>query len=84
MRKEETVKTKRILRNVDKAFVLELLGKVNLTQRELKIVKDTELERKTIKEMSVEMNVSLSYISVIKKSAMDKIYRYCLNARLVK
>lgn len=84
MRKEETVKTKRILRNVDKAFVLELLDKVNLTQRELKIIRDTELERKTIKEMSVEMNVSLSYISVIKKSAMDKIYRYSLAARLVK
>ena len=84
MRKEETVKTKRILRSVDKAFVMELLGKVNLTQRELKIIKDTELERKTIKEMSIEMNLSLSYISVIKKSAMDKIYRYCLIARRVK
>lgn len=84
MRKKETIKTKRILRNVDKVFVLELLDKVNLTQRELKIIRDTELERKTIKEMSVEMNVSLSYISVIKKSAMDKIYRYCLVARLVK
>lgn len=62
---------------------MELLEKVNLTTREKQILIDSELEHKTIKEISIEKNISLSYVSVIKRKAVEKIYKYNLSAKLL-
>lgn len=83
MVKESTQIAKTILQNVNKVFVMELLEKVNLTTREKQILIDSELEHKTIKEISIEKNISLSYVSVLKRKAVEKIYKYNLSAKLL-
>lgn len=55
-----------------------------MTSREKKILSDMELEKKTIKELSVEMNISLGYISVLKRSAIQKVYEYGITTKLIK
>ncbi len=62
---------------------MELLEKVNLTTREKQILIDSELEHKTIKEISIEKNISLSYVSVLKRKAVEKIYKYNLSTKLL-
>ncbi len=83
MVKESTQIAKTILQNVNKVFVMELLEKVNLTTREKQILIDSELEHKTIKEISIEKNISLSYVSVLKRKAVEKIYKYNLSTKLL-
>lgn len=83
MVKESTQIAKTILQNVNKVFVIELLEKVNLTTREKQILIDSELEHKTIKEISIEKNISLSYVSVLKRKAVEKIYKYNLSTKLL-
>lgn len=79
-----TTAAKKLLRNVDKSFVMDLIDSINMTSREKKILSDTELEKKTIKELSVEMNLSLAYISVLKRSAIRKVYEYGITTKLIK
>lgn len=79
-----TTAAKKLLRNVDKSFVMDLIDSINMTSREKKILSDTELEKKTIKELSVEMNLSLAYISVLKRSAIQKVYEYGITTKLIK
>lgn len=84
MTSKMTIAAKKLLRNVDKSFVMDLIDRINMTSREKKILSDMELEKKTIKELSVEMNISLGYISVLKRSAIQKVYEYGITTKLIK
>lgn len=54
-----------------------------MTSREKKILIDSELEKKTIKELSVELNISIDYVSSLKRSAMEKVYQYGKSKRII-
>lgn len=47
-----------------------------MTSRERKILIDTEIEKKSIKELSIELNISLDYVSTLKRTAIQKVYEY--------
>jgi DNA-directed RNA polymerase specialized sigma subunit len=80
----QTLKVKTLLHDVDKNFVYNLIENINFTSKEKKILFDTEIEKKSIKELSLEMNISTYYVSVIKTTAIKKVYKYAINKNLIK
>lgn len=84
MIRQTTVLAKKLLHNTDKIFVQELLDRINMTSREKKILVDSELEKKSIKELSIEMNISTDYVTALKRSAIEKVYEYGISKELIR
>lgn len=84
MTKKETKDVKNLLNNVDKEFVLQLLEKINLSERERQIIKETELNKTTITDMADKLFLSPDSISHIKQQAVKKIYLYSIQKNYIK
>jgi len=72
---QTTIIARRFFKLVNLNYVRSVLENINFSEREKKIV-NLMLDRKTIKEMSIELNLSLSYIAFIKQEIYKKIYLY--------
>lgn len=71
----KTKVAKEFLNNVDLIYIEETIKKINFSNRELHII-EYILKGLSIKEMSIELNLSTSFISAIKQDIYSKIYDY--------
>lgn len=75
MIKTETKKAKDFLNSVDLEFIQSTLQKINFTSREKRLI-TMMLDKKTIKEISIELNLSMSYIAALRQQIYNKISVY--------
>ena len=73
--KIQTQKSKDFLSSVNLNRIYQVINRINFNSRE-RIIIDYILDKKTIKEMSIELNLSLSYIASLKQEIYRKIYIY--------
>lgn len=75
--KKQTKRAKEFLSSVDLNQIYHVINNINFDSRE-KLIIQMILENKTIKEMSIELNLSLSYIAYLKQEIYRKINVYLL------
>lgn len=75
MIKNETKRAKAFLNSVDLEFITTTIQKINFTPKE-KILLSMMMDRKSIKEIAIEMNLSMSYIAALKQQIYNKISVY--------
>lgn len=73
----------RELQGVDIAKIEHLLSCVNLTQRELDIIRRTELYHEPIKDLQERYYLSYTGFSKSKRKAMEKIGAYLMQSCLI-
>lgn len=73
--KKSTKIAKNFFKEVSLEYVINTLNKINFTPIEKKIA-FLLLQNKTIKELSIEFNLSLSHIAAKKQEIYRKIYIY--------
>ena len=79
--RKETLFVKKVLSEPDKKKVNNLIESINFTEREFLILKKNIFEKKSLKELSIEFNLSISQIAKIKKNIYLKIYKYKKSAK---
>jgi len=65
---------KDVLNIVDKNKLHQILDQINFTKNEYSVITKSVFEDKRILDIAVEMNISLSDVSLIKRKAYIKIY----------
>lgn len=68
-----TKKAKEILRIADKNKLHQILDQINFTQNEYSVIQKSVFENKRILDIAVELNISLSDVSLLKNKAYKKI-----------
>lgn len=71
----QTQNAKQFLKNVNLSYIKTILSNINFTEREKEIINHI-LNGKSIKEISIIMNLSLSYIAHLKQIIYEKIDLY--------
>lgn len=72
---EETRKAKSFLNGIDLLKIKETLNKINFNARERELLPYI-LDKLTVKEIAIELNLSPSYISFLKQTIYRKIATY--------
>lgn len=72
---EETRKAKTFLNGINLIEIKETLNKINFNARERELLQFI-LDKKTVKEIAIELNLSTSYISYLKEQIYRKIAMY--------
>lgn len=72
---EETRKAKTFLNGINLIEIKETLNKINFSARERELLQFI-LDKKTVKEIAIELNLSTSYISYLKEQIYRKIAMY--------
>lgn len=75
--KDYTRKAKLFLNGVDLDYITSTINKINFSPVEKKVLTEI-LDRKSIKEISINENYSMSYIAFVKNNIYKKISAYLL------
>ena len=73
--KTQTKKAKSFIYSVDLSRINQVVDNINFNPREKRIIQYM-LDKKTIKEIAIELNLSLSYVAYLKQVIYQKIYIY--------
>lgn len=73
--KSQTKKAKSFIYSVDLSRIKQVIDNINFNSREQRIIQYM-LDKKTIKEIAIELNLSLSYVVYLKQVIYQKIYIY--------
>lgn len=73
--KSQTKKAKSFIYSVDLSRIKQVIDNINFNSREQRIIQYM-LDKKTIKEIAIELNLSLSYVAYLKQVIYQKIYIY--------
>lgn len=72
----ETKQAKIFLQNSDLTYLKSIIENVNMSKREKHILVRSELDKATLLEIAIEMDLPLSCVSYSKNKSLKKLYLY--------